>query len=87
MGASRNEVLLLVVRQGFVLIAVGVMLGLGLALVVGRFLASELYGINFYDPASFILAPLFLVAVAILASYLPARRTSTVDPVETLRTE
>ena len=86
-GASRAEVLRLVVRQGLVLIAVGVPLGLALSLVVGRFLSSELYGVSAYDPASLILAPLFLCGVAVFASYLPARRASTVDPVETLRTD
>jgi putative ABC transport system permease protein len=86
-GASRGEVLRLVVRQGLVLIAIGVPLGLGLAMAVGRLMSSELYGITTFDPTSLILAPLLLGSVAVLASYVPAHRASVVDPVETLRTE
>jgi putative ABC transport system permease protein len=56
-------------------------------MLVGQLLSSELYGISSFDPASLIVAPLFLSGVAILAAYIPARRASVVDPVETLRTE
>ncbi len=86
-GASSCEVLHLVVRQGFTLLAIGVPLGILLSVLVGQLLSSELYGISSFDPASLIVAPLFLSGVAILAAYIPARRASVVDPVETLRTE
>lgn len=86
-GASSGEVLHLVVRQGFTLLAIGVPLGIVLSMLVGRLMSSELYGISSFDPASLIVAPLFLTGVAILAAYIPARRASVVDPVETLRTE
>ncbi len=77
----------MVVRQGVVLAVVGVAIGLVGALAVSRLLASALYGVSATDPSTFLLIPLMLAGVALLASYLPARRAAQVDPVVALRSE
>lgn len=87
LGAQRQRVLALVLRQGTLLALVGTGLGLGLALALTRFLTSFLYGVQQTDPVTFLAAPLMLIAVALLACYLPARRASRVDPVVALRYE
>ncbi len=74
-------------RRGLVLVSVGVAIGLGGAAGFTRFMQSLLFGIRPLDPATFIATTLVLAAVAVLASYLPARRAVAVDPVETLRAE
>jgi ABC-type antimicrobial peptide transport system permease subunit len=61
--------------------------GLILSLATTRSLASVLYGVKTFDPATFVVAPVLLVAVALLASYIPARRAASVDPVTVLNAE
>ena len=87
LGASRRNVLGMVVRQGLALAGVGVVIGLGLAPGLMYFGQSLLYQVTFYDPVVFGAVATFLVATAFLASYLPARRAVAMDPVETLRAE
>jgi len=87
LGARGDQVLRLVVRQGMTRVAIGILLGLALSVALGRYLASELYGVTPLDPPTFIIGPLCLVAAAILANVIPARRATVVDPVETLRAE
>ncbi len=87
LGAQTRDVVRMVVRQGVVLAVVGVAIGLVGALAVSRLLASALYGISATDPSTFLLIPLMLAGVALLASYLPARRAAQVDPVVALRSE
>jgi len=87
LGAERGDLLKLVVGQGLILVAAGVLLGLGGALSLTRFLSSLLYGVRPTDPITFSLVPLILGAVALLASYLPARRATKVDPMVALRYE
>ncbi len=87
LGAQRVQVLRMMLRQGLVMVLVAAGLGLVLALTLGRLVSSELYGVVTGDPLTWMMAPLFLCAVATLASYLSARRTTTVDPIETLRSE
>ncbi len=65
----------------------GALAGLAGALVLTRFLSSILWGVKPTDPAVFLLVPLVLAAVALLASFLPARRASRIDPAVALRTE
>jgi len=87
LGAPRQHVLGLVLRQGAVLAGVGVIFGLLVALALTRLMSSLLYGVRATDPLTFILMPLALAAVALLASYVPARRATRVDPMVTLRYE
>lgn len=87
LGAQRGDLLKLVVGQGLILLAAGVVLGLGGALSLSRFLSSLLYGVRPTDPITFIAIPIVLGAVAVLASYIPARRATRVDPMVALRYE
>ena len=87
MGARPSDVLKLVVRQGLMLVVIGVAMGLVGAYGVTRFLASLLYGIGPTDPATFAGVAILLTAVALLASYIPARRAAKLDPMVALRYE
>ena len=87
LGASRREVLRLVLREGIGVTLFGVALGLAGALVMSRVMAGYVYGITSTDPLTFAAASVLLTAVAILASYLPARRAARVDPMVALRYE
>jgi putative ABC transport system permease protein len=85
LGAGRRDVLRLVLRQALTLVAIGLGLGFLGALLVSRAASSILYGLSVADPVSFLGAAGALGAVALLASYLPARRASRVDPLVALR--
>ena len=87
LGASQSDVLGLVVRQGFVLAMTGVGLGLIGAFGITRVIQSMLYNVGATDPLSFGGVAIFLAAIAVLASYLPARRATAVDPIVALRNE
>jgi predicted permease len=87
LGASAGGVLSEVVRQGMTLTLIGCAIGIALALALTRFVASLLYGIAPIDPVTFIGVTLTLMAVALLACYLPARRAAQIDPMATLRYE
>ena len=87
LGASRNDVLRLVLDQGFKLALTGVLVGAGGALVLARVLSSLLFGVTPSDPPTFLAVAAVLCAVAVLASYIPARRAMRVDPMVALRYE
>jgi predicted permease len=87
LGAEPRDVRALFLRRGVVLAGVGMAAGLAGAAVFSRFMQSLLFGVTPLDPIAFITMPLVLAAVALLASYLPARRAAEVDPAETLRAE
>jgi putative ABC transport system permease protein len=87
LGAKQSDVLGLVVRQGVTLAAVGVLLGLVGAFGITRVIRSLLYNVTPTDPLSFGGVAVFLAAIAVLASYLPARRATNVDPIIALRNE
>jgi len=87
LGAQRGRVLSLVIRQGAVLGAIGVLVGLGIALVVTRGLSTFLFGVSPFDPIAYSTITLFLLFASVGATYLPARRATQVDPLEALRTE
>jgi putative ABC transport system permease protein len=87
LGAERSAVTGLVVRQALGLAGIGVVLGLAVALALLRIASSLLYGVSATDVKTFAGGALLLTAFALLASYLPARRASRVDPTVALRTE
>lgn len=86
-GAAASDVIALVMRQGLLLVVVGMAIGLGGAFGAARLLASQLYGGEGLDLMTFTLVPLVLLAVAAVATYAPARRAATVDPAITLRAD
>ncbi|MGO9270930.1 MAG: FtsX-like permease family protein, partial [Terriglobia bacterium] len=85
LGATRGEVLLMVLREGMTLAAVGTVLGVAAAMAVTRLLASLLYGVKPADPLTLVAVAVALALVAAIASYAPARRATRVDPVSALR--
>ena len=87
LGAQRNDILALVVRQGSALVAAGAVLGLAAAAASARILESFLYGIATDDPLTFAAAPLVLVAVALAACWLPGLRATRINPMDALRVE
>jgi putative ABC transport system permease protein len=87
MGAQQRHVVKLIVGQGLRLVLVGVAIGLAVALAATRVLSNLLFGVTATDPPIFVAVPLLLVAVAILASYVPARNAVKVDPINALRNE
>jgi predicted permease len=87
MGAQTSHLRNMVLRQGMILTVFGVVIGIGAAFWLSRFLASFLFGIKAWDPLAFILTPLLLGAVALAATWIPAVRATKVDPMTALRFE
>lgn len=87
LGAQRDEVLRLIVREGVALVAGGVVIGVGLAVALARYLSSQLYEVNARDPRIYGAATLLLLVVAMAAIVAPALRATRVDPMNALRQE
>jgi putative ABC transport system permease protein len=89
LGAEKSDILRMVVKQGLTLTMAGIGIGLALALilsfVLNRFVSDQLYKVGTHDLLTFLLAPLAFLAIALVASYLPALRATRVDPTEALR--
>jgi predicted permease len=87
LGADRGDVMKMITQQGMRLAAIGVGIGLVLSLALAQVLSSLLIGVSGYDVPTFILVPVLLAVVALVACYLPARRATKVDPLVALRYE
>jgi len=87
LGARKGELKWMFVRSALLLTAIGVAIGMGAAAALMQLMKSLLFGISPLDPVTYIIVPLVLAASAALASYLPARRAASVDPVVALKTE
>jgi ABC-type antimicrobial peptide transport system permease subunit len=87
LGATNGEIRRLVLRQGVKTVTVGFLLGLPLAVGIGRLFSSILYRVNPLDPTALTVAVLVLTAATLLACYMPARRATRIAALEALRTE
>lgn len=87
LGADRGTVLRLVLRGAFLQIAIGLAIGIPVALAGGRLMADQLFGVRAWDPTSVGIAVAVLSAAAALAGFIPARRAASIEPMEALRTE
>ena len=87
LGAGTGDMVKLVVRQGMLLAGIGVAVGLAASFGLNRVLANLLFGVKNTDPITYISVAAILVAVALLATYFPARRATKIDPIIALRYE
>lgn len=87
LGASRGNLLWMVIRQAGIMLLTGVAVGMGLVLASGKLVSRFLYGVSPRDGWTMIAAPMLLLVVGLVAAYLPARRAADVDPMEALRAE
>jgi putative ABC transport system permease protein len=87
LGAAASDVMTLVLWEGLLMGAAGVAVGLGASVWLSRLISSQLFGVTERDPLTFAVGAALLLSVALLASWIPARRAVRVDPMTALRTE
>jgi predicted permease len=87
LGANRSHVVVMVMRRALVLVAIGLAIGIPVALLGGRLMRTQLYGVRTYDPLTLAGAVLVLAAFAALAGFIPARRAASIEPMNALRQE
>ena len=87
LGAGRMKVLTLVLKQAMMLVAAGILIGLAGALAAGQLLRNMLYGVTPHDPVLLAIACVVITITGGVATYLPARRAASTDPMQALRTE
>ena len=85
LGASRGIVLRMVLVEGLVIAGLGLAIGLTAALILSRYMSSLLFGIGTRDPITFMVLPLALLAIAVIATLIPAARAARVNPIVALR--
>jgi predicted permease len=87
LGANRTNVVIMVLRTALLLVGVGLALGIPIALLGGRLMRSELYGVHAYDPLTIFIAVVALGVSAAVAGFIPARRAASIEPMKALRVE
>jgi ABC-type lipoprotein release transport system permease subunit len=87
LGATRPNVVSMVLRGALAQILLGLALGVPVTLLGGHFIANQMYGVDAYDPVVWVVAALVLFASALVAGYIPARRAAAIDPMHALRSE
>jgi ABC-type antimicrobial peptide transport system permease subunit len=87
LGADRAHVIRLVLREAVLLLGIGLVAGAALSLWAGRAAAALLFGLQPYDTVSLVAASTLLAVIALLSSYVPARRAAGLNPIVTLRSE
>jgi putative ABC transport system permease protein len=85
LGAERRDIVRLILGQGMRLTLLGAVTGGAASIAAMRWIASELYGVRAFDPATLVSVISFLIIVALIACYVPARRATKVDPMSALR--
>jgi ABC-type antimicrobial peptide transport system permease subunit len=87
LGAQSRDIFALMMKQGLLLISIGIGIGLVAAFFLTRLAASLLYEVSATDPATFLLVTVLLAAVALMAGFLPARSATKVDPIVAIRSD
>ncbi len=87
LGAPASNIRNMVIRQGMLLAGIGLVIGIGGAFWLTKFLTGFLFGVKTWDPTAFVLTPIFLCAVALIAVWVPARKATRIDPISALRFE
>jgi ABC-type antimicrobial peptide transport system permease subunit len=87
LGAQAGAVLRMIMREGSIMLFSGVIIGLLLAMAAAKILSGILYGVHALDPIAFTVAALVMTTAALIATWLPARRATLVNPVQALRSE
>ena len=87
LGAGRWKVIGVVMRDAWTMLAIGIAIGMTLSLIAGHWATSLLFNLKSHDPFTFAIAGVLLIAICLLASFLPARRASNLDPMLALRYE
>jgi ABC-type antimicrobial peptide transport system permease subunit len=85
LGAAQNDVMTMIIRESAGLTLAGLVVGIPIALLMGRLLSSILYDVSGFDPLVFVATPLVLAGSSMVASYIPARRATRVNPLAALR--
>jgi putative ABC transport system permease protein len=86
-GAEPKDVAQYIVRGGLTLSFAGILIGIGVAIALTRYMSSLIYGVSAFDPVTFAIVAVLLLCIAIAACYVPAMRAARIDPIEALRTE
>ncbi|HWF92767.1 MAG TPA: FtsX-like permease family protein, partial [Terriglobales bacterium] len=87
LGAPRANVLWMILRESAMIFAIGIAIGFPMGWAAAKLLRTQLYQLNYLDPASFVIAGSITLAVTLAAAFMPARKASQVEPTEALRSE